>query len=512
LIGVQNDEGLMVERVLVIGGGIGGLCTALALAPTGRELTILERDAPPPEGDPDEAFRTWNRRGVGQQRQSHAFLARLRGLIKDHHPALLQQLLEAGCREITFADMLPEAIRKDYEPALGDEEMAVLTSRRTTLELIMRRYVETLPGVTIVPEAMVRGLTIEKDADGALKVLGAHEAEGGRAWTADLTIDAAGRTSEAPEQLRAAGAAIGEESEDCGILYFTRHYRLLPGLSEPSREGAPGTGDLGFIKFGVFPGDNGCFSITLAVPEVESAIRQAVMRPETFDAICALLPGIVRWTSPERAEPISKVFGMGDLKSRWREFVAPDQRAVAGFFAVGDSLIRTNPLYGRGCSFAAVEAFILRGVLEETADPSARARLYDLRVKTELTPYFDDMRRQDRSAIRRARQGLDPDYAAPLRARVMASFLNDGVRIALRSDIDLMRAALRDFHMIDRPGAWLKQPRTLAKVFGRWARGKRRNASLYPPSPGPGRTEMMLALGLDARQDMAAVAAEKAAA
>jgi hypothetical protein len=285
---------------------------------------------------------------------------------------------------------------------------------------------------------------------------------------------------------------------------------LRAGLSEPTREGAPSTGDLGFLKFGVFPGDNGCFSITLAVPEVETVMRTAVMTPETFDAICALLPGVARWTEPERSEPISKVFGMGDLKSRWRSFVAEDQRATLGFFAVGDSLIRTNPLFGRGCSFAAVEAFILRDVLERSDDPATRARVYDVRVRDELTPYFDDMRRQDRSAIRRARQALDPDYVAPLRSKVMASFLNDGVRIALRSDIDLMRVALRDFHMIDRPGLWLREPRNIAKVMGRWARGKRRNAELYPPAAGPSRAEMMLALGLDARHDIAAVAAKAA--
>jgi 2-polyprenyl-6-methoxyphenol hydroxylase-like FAD-dependent oxidoreductase len=495
---------MMAESVLVIGGGIAGLCTALALAPTGRAITILERDAPPPRGDADEAFLTWNRRGVGQQRQSHAFLARLRSLFKAHHPALLQQLLDAGCREISFADMLPEAVRASYVPEPGDEDMAVLTSRRTTLELVMRRYVETLPGVTIVPEAIVRGLIIETGPDGQLRVLGAHEGENGRRWTADLTVDAAGRTSQASDQLRAAGAALKEEEEDCGILYFTRHYRLLPGMSEPSREGAPGTGDLGFIKFGVFPGDNGCFSITLAVPEVETVMRAAVMRPETFDAICGLLPGLARWTTTERAEPISKVFGMGDLKSRWRQFVSAEQRATLGFFAVGDSLIRTNPLFGRGCSFAAVEAFILREVLEHNAEPATRARVYEMRIKDELTPYFEDMRRQDRSAIRRARQALDPNYEASLRTRVLTSFLNDGVRIAIRADVELMRVALRDFHMLDRPGVWLKQPRNIAKVVGRWARGKRRNADLYPPTPGPGRAEMMLALGLDAQHDIEA--------
>jgi hypothetical protein len=48
--------------------------------------------------------------------------------------------------------------------------------------------------------------------------------------------------------------------------------------------------------------------------------------------------------------------------------------------------------------------------------------------------------------------------------------------------------------------------------MGRWARGKRRNADIYPPISGPGRAEMMLALGLDAQHDMDAVAAEKMAA
>jgi 2-polyprenyl-6-methoxyphenol hydroxylase-like FAD-dependent oxidoreductase len=489
----------MAERILVIGAGMAGLCLALALAPSGRSVSLLERDAAPPDESADQAFFDWNRRGVGHLRHSHAFLARLRKLIKEHHPALLARLLEAGCREIGFADMLPDGLKADYRPDPGDADMAVLTSRRTTLEWVMRAYVETLPNVRILSSALVRGLIVEAAGEGQLQVVGLEgDLAGERAeWRAEVVIDAGGKTSQAIEQLIEAGAAIGEECEDCGILYYTRHYRLLPGLDEPQRN-APGTGDLGFIKYGLFPGDNRCFSVTLAVPEIEMELRQNVVRPEVFDRICAMFPGIEPWTDPARSEPISKVFGMGDLKSRWRSLVAPDQRATLGFFAVGDSLIRTNPLYGRGCSFAAIEAHLLAEVLDETADPSARARLYDARVKAELTPYFDDMRNQDRAAIRRAKNARDPNYVAPMRARVMTSFLNDGVRIAVRSDIGLMRAALRDFHMIEPPGAWLKRPGALAKVLGVWARGKRRNADLYPPSPGPGRAQMMQSLGLGA--------------
>ena len=69
------------ESVVVLGAGVAGLCTALALAPTGRSITLLERDAPPPDGGADAVFEHWQRRGASQLRHSHAFLARLRKLI-----------------------------------------------------------------------------------------------------------------------------------------------------------------------------------------------------------------------------------------------------------------------------------------------------------------------------------------------------------------------------------------------------------------------------------------------
>ena len=179
-----------------------------------------------------------------------------------------------------------------------------------------------------------------------------------------------------------------------------------------------------------------------------------------------MFPGLADWIDPAGSEPISRVFGMGDLKSHWRRYVSPERRAVLGFFAIGDSLIRTNPLYGRGCSFAAVESEILREVLDETADPALRARLYDTRVAAALRPYFEDMRDQDRAAIRRAAHALDPDYRPPLRSRVLQSFIGDGVGVAVRSDIDLLRAALRDFNMVDPPRAWLQ-------AAGEHAQGRR---------------------------------------
>jgi 2-polyprenyl-6-methoxyphenol hydroxylase-like FAD-dependent oxidoreductase len=141
----------MTETVLVVGAGIAGLCCALSLGRTDRQVVVLERDGPPPPGGTDEAFSDWKRNGVGHLRQSHAFLARLRNIIVADHPKLLADLAEAGVRDLGFEGMLSEFQRDGYQAKPTDAELTIITSRRTTLELVMRRYVETLPNVTIRP-------------------------------------------------------------------------------------------------------------------------------------------------------------------------------------------------------------------------------------------------------------------------------------------------------------------------------------------------------------------------
>lgn len=499
----------MAERVLVIGAGMAGLWTALALAPTGREVVLLERDPQAPEGGPDAAFDGWTRRGVGHLRHSHAFLARLRILIRDEHPQLLTELLDAGCRDLGFEGGLTDIHRRSYVPDPVDRDLAVLTSRRTTLELVMRRYVERQANVEVRSGVFVRELILAPGGAVPLVTgLVIEDADGRHELAADLVVDAAGRTSSAAEQLVEAGATIGEETEDCGIVYFTRHYRLNPGVAEPERSKAPVTGDLEYLKFGVFPGDNGCFSITLCVPEIEEELRKKIVDPKVFDAACSRLPGLAPWVDPATSTPISRVFGMGDLHSRWRDLAPGGRASVSGFFPVGDSMVRSNPLYGRGCSFAAVSAHLLRDALQMFSDPAARLEAYQRRVGAELRPYYDAMRNADRSAVRRARQALTPGHQPSLKSRVAKRFFEDGVAIAVRSDVELFRAALRGFHMLEDPQAWLRRPRNLAKVLGYWARGRERNAAAYRPPGGPEREEMLLGLGLSPELDVERVLAQ----
>ncbi len=489
----SSPERSVPERFVVVGAGIAGLFAAMMLAGPGRTITVLERDPAPGAVDADDAFAHWRRRGAGQLRHSHAFLARLINIVRERHPALVEQLIAAGCREVTLADLLPSTLKARYAPAPGDASLSILMSRRTTFELVVRRYVEGLPDVSIRSDAFVAGFVF--DATATTPAVVGVTTEAGETLGADLVVDAAGRATQAVEQLAEAGVRIEESGEPAGILYYTRHWRLKPGQSAPPRNGSPGAGDLGFLKFGLFEADNGWFSVTLAVPEVETELRQAIVRPEVFDAACAALPGIAPWIAPERASAETKVFAMGDLRSRWRRLVKDGRPAVLGLALIGDGLIQSNPLYGRGTAFAAVEAEALAKAIGAGRDAAARAILYDSLVEQALRPFYDDMQDQDRSAVRRAAAARSGERVS-FRQQLLRSFVRDGAGLAVRDDLAAFRAALRAFHMLDPPRAWLREPRHLGVVLRTWARGRTRNAHLYPGRTGPERAEMLALLGV----------------
>lgn len=488
----------MGERIAVAGAGMAGLATVLALAGHERTITVYDRDPPPPDISADAAFYDWERKGVTQLRHSHVFLGRLYTLIRDRYPALYEALKTAGTRAYTMEQGLPIPLQGQYRAQPGDADFTFLFSRRTTLEFVIRRYAETLPGVSFVTDAGVRGISMEK-RDGQVRATGLNISHGNVQETieADLVIDASGRTSPFPDWLKEAGINIREESNPAGILYFTRHYRFLPGATEPERTAIPGAGDLGYLKYGIFNADNRHFSITLAVPEIETQLRMAIVKPDVFDAVCRELPAVKPWLEPARSEAASRVFAMGNLHNVWRHFLSDDGTAlIENFFAVGDSANRTNPLYGRGCSSAFVGAECLAEALQASSNPQGRARAYDAALNREVRTYWNAMVRQDQAAIRRAQNEQNPDYRPSLKGRIIKSFLEDAVGPATRGNLYVFRALIKSFHMMDAPTAWLMKPSIVARVLAMWATPKSAKAHLMTPKLGPERRDMLTSLGL----------------
>ena len=111
----------MNERsVAVVGAGIGGLSCALALAGSGFELTIYERDAAPAAGVEHANETARRRRGVPHAVHPHFFMGRLREALRARHPELLERLVRAGGGEGRFEEALHPLARARYVPRAGD--------------------------------------------------------------------------------------------------------------------------------------------------------------------------------------------------------------------------------------------------------------------------------------------------------------------------------------------------------------------------------------------------------
>lgn len=489
------------RHVVVVGGSVSGMAAALALSRAGERVTVLERDAIPACESSIEAFERWQRPGTPQARHSHAFLARLHNSVRARAPDFYEALLAAGAEPMRFADIVRETFPQ-AELVPGDEEITLLACRRITFDWVLRRLLARSSGVDYRDRVTVEGLEAEPDPATGLPrvraVLVRAAGGGPERIAADLVVDASGRRSQLPAWLAAIGAApLEAEVQPCGIFYSTRFYRLHEGVEAPPIDGPIGA-DLGYMKYAIFPGDSRIFSVTLAAAPDDDELRR-VLRERPFQAAAAAIPATRSWVDPAISAPITRVYGFGELNDTLRHFVRDGVPVALGLFPIGDALVHANPLSGRGCTLGWLAAWMLADAwARQPGDPLAFARELHEEIARELVPWYEDMRDQDRGTLRAAelaRSGVDPfaferpdgtvDPAAYLR-----SLLRDGVVPALREDLEVLRAFLRVFNMLESPQALLGTPGLLQRVLAVWQRRHQRE----PLRLGPDREEMAIRL------------------
>jgi len=466
-------------RVVVVGGGIAGLGTALACARSGHQVAILERDDTPMPGDADAAF-GWVRTGAPQVRHSHAFLARLRNLLRERAPDVLEALLAAGATEISFTANLPPTLT-DTDPRPGDEELVAIACRRTTFEWVLRRLVLAEPGVEL--RHGVAAATLDAQPGAVPRVTGVD------GMPADLVVDARGPRSSSDDWLAAIGARpVREELHESGIVYFSRFYRVRPGVAPPAYSG-PTAADLGYLKYAIFLGDNHTFSITYAIESHDEELRRALVDPNAFETLARGLVAVAPWRADGMADPLTDVHVMAGLRNRLRPLVDDDGPIVHGFVAVGDAAVCTNPLYGRGCSLALVHAFGLAEALAaHGTDLDGGARAFAGFTDRELVPWFRSAVLQDAQA--RAMQEEVPSEDP--RAFMQAVF-RDGLLPAMRTSPVVFRAFVRWFNLLVTPDRLMNDPEIVNAVLAAY-----QDRENHPPAPvlGPDRAELLAEIGV----------------
>ena len=465
-----------MSKILVLGGGVIGLSTAMMLERDGHDVIVLERDPAPVPTSSEEAWQTWERRGVGQFRQPHYLHPAGRLVLESHLPDVQAALLRAGATTFNGLTLLPPSI-EDRAPRPGDERFVSVTARRPVIEYAVASVadsrLEVRRGVTVT------GLLSGPSAASGIPHVTGVRTTGGEALAADLVIDAMGRRSALPDWLEGIGGRRPiEQAEDSGFIYYSRYFRSATGSPAQFRAGLL----THFDSFSILtlPGDAHTWSVTVYVAAGDPALKQVrdLQHWTALVAACSLHAHLLD------ATPITDILSLGGVLDRYRRLSVDATPVATGIVAVGDSWACTNPSLGRGLAMGLIHAAGTREVARQhLGNPLALATAHDEMTEARLTPWYRHTIELDRAraaAIDAAIEGRSLPEPTDPAARVRAAF-----PIAMRYDADVFRAFSEITALLTLPREVMSRPGLVDSIL-QAARGR----ELVAP-PGPSRAELL---------------------
>jgi hypothetical protein len=120
---------------------------------------------------------------------------------------------------------------------------------------------------------------------------------------ADLVIDATGRRSPIDDWLTQIGArTTATWRAECGMAYFSRHYRVRPGADLPAPLVTRTVVALDEFLVGRWGGDNGAVQLVVAPLAADHRFRTA-REPRVFTEVLRMIPACAAWRWPYPAPP-----------------------------------------------------------------------------------------------------------------------------------------------------------------------------------------------------------------
>ncbi len=463
-------------RIVFVGGGIVGTCAAMMLANDGHAVTVLERDPNPPP-PPDTAWDEWDRRGVNQFRMLHFFLARFRTVADQELPGLTDAMVAAGALRMNPLTGIPDEIsggRRD-----GDERFDVVTARRPVGESVVATMAAATPGVTVRRGVSVSGVLTGASSDGIVHVTGVRT-DDGEELTADLVVDAGGRRSAVPTWLREAGSPGPDEMiEDCGFVYYGRHFRSADGSVPPA------FGSLlqhyGSVSVLTLPADNGTWGVGVVTSSKDAALR-GMLEVGCWEKVVGSFPMVAHWID---AEPITDVKLMAKIEDRQRTYVVDGVPVATGVIPLADAWACTNPSLGRGISIGITHAATLRSMLRDTPldDQRALAIRWGELTTEHVEPLFADTLSFDRHRLAEVEAVIE---GRPYETDDPSWNMGNALASSIMRDPDLLRGFLEVGLLLDRG----------VNVLSRPGLAERALALADPtPLPGPDRAELLTLVG-----------------
>lgn len=182
---------------------------------------------------------------------------------------------------------------------------------------------------------------------------------------------------------------------------------------------------------------------------------------------------------------------MAGLDNVRRFFLVNDEPLALGFQPIGDALCHANPLLGRGCTYAFVQAYLLKDALAaHSNDLREMALSFDRGIEAEIIPGYKFIRAGDRSFIRNERvlrRGGDPLDVVPAseeekRQVFLGRLVRDGFVPAMQTDIHVLRAFTRAMNVLDPMQKMFENPDIMARTMKAYAEKDSRPKPVLGPS------------------------------
>lgn len=467
-----------IARIVIAGAGVVGLGAALLLCRDDHEVTVLERDAEAPPHGTEEIWESWQRKGVNQFRLPHFFLARYRNLLSTELPDVAEALAAAGAIRLNSVLNAPEAIRG----AASDEDGAFecLSGRRCVVEAAVASVADHAARLEIRRGASVAGLVTGPAAHNGVPHVAGVRLATGEEIAADLVVDMTGRRSRLPAWLEAIGArAPRDELDDCGFIYYGRHFSSASGEIPPALGGF--LQHLGTVSSLTLPADNGTWSVTLVTSAKDKALR-VLHDAVIWEKAVRSLPLVAHWLD---GEPIDdRVMAIAGIEDRHRNLMVDGSPVATGVVAAGDAWACSNPSVGRGASIGMLQAAVLRDAIAATGleDPWEFACAFHDATAEVVEPWYRDTLTADRHRLAEIDALIDGGEYRPADPGWEVS---QALAAAAFKDPDCFRGFVDVAMVLNREADVLSRPGMLEKVTALGAGWR------DEPIPAPSRSDLL---------------------
>lgn len=436
------------SHAIVIGGSIAGMCAARTLLNHFDRVTLIERDEFPATPE--------FRKGVPQARHPHLLLVRGQREMERLFPGLDAELAARGAPLVDWtADAKLHGVHRQGWGPHHPSGLFTRTCSRTLLEWTIRRHLLADQRV----QALVRHEVIGLTTDASGRVTGVQlrqrgEATGPAQLSADLVVDASGRSSHAPQWLNALGYPAPEETIVNGFLgYASRWYRrpsqhngdwkAMAIFNRPPHNPRGGM---------IYPIEDDCWIVSL-----NGIARHYPPTDEAgFLDFARQLPHRALYDAIKDAEPLSPIYAYQRTENRMLHYERMP-RWPERFVVLGDAVAAFNPTYGQGMTVGVIGTQLLDQSLRKWRNNPGMAHQFQrLLARSYILPWI-------------AATGEDLRWEATVGQRPpqmmrMAQSLFDAILNLAQDDIAVNQVFFEVMHMLRPPTAFLT-PKIVGQVL-----------------------------------------------